>query len=452
MKIVKKHLTNHSPQKAENYLSKPVDESQLVCYPLNSRQTEIARIIEQSNDKVRALINDKVWTADTESFLFKVNLLADEMFYHLEECVNRFVAEQYAVAYQAALENSGKQNAILPVDVASTDGGATSACRWLKPWFAKENRRVKEEIKQQVAELQNTDKTEKLFTEILLGVLIAAVCLAFFGCSQPTENAAEDAAYEAKIEAEKDAAVKDGAKYYKVVANSDETTCETCAAANGKVFDIADFEIGDTAPPFHPNCKCTIEFYAAAEETTVGEDIANTVDDRGLNYIANLERNPSLINSVNGEIIDIPTTDTDLGYGHDYIKNPIEGVVPDSLNASEALELLKKDLEKIIEAIEKDLSVKFTQNQFNAIVAMRYNFGRLGYVDGLMEFLEAGSYKKENLKNILYDFYNSIVEYDSSQDIYLSGWLNRVDSMVDVFFDGDYGYMPIDAVNGKVNE
>ena len=35
-------------------------------------------------------------------------------------------------------------------------------------------------------------------------------------------------------------------------------------------------------------------------------------------------------------------------------------------------------------------------------------------------------------------------------EIYRDGWNNRTEKMLDIFFDGNYGYMPIDAVNGKV--
>ena len=35
-------------------------------------------------------------------------------------------------------------------------------------------------------------------------------------------------------------------------------------------------------------------------------------------------------------------------------------------------------------------------------------------------------------------------------EIYRDGWYNRTEKMLDIFFDGNYGYMPIDAVIGKV--
>lgn len=46
------------------------------------------------------------------------------------------------------------------------------------------------------------------------------------------------------------------AKKYRFYAREDERTCEHCGALHGKVFPIAQFEIGVTASPIHPRCRC----------------------------------------------------------------------------------------------------------------------------------------------------------------------------------------------------
>lgn len=43
---------------------------------------------------------------------------------------------------------------------------------------------------------------------------------------------------------------------YKIVASFDHDTCELCAALDGKVFKMSDYQVGLTAPPFHPWCRC----------------------------------------------------------------------------------------------------------------------------------------------------------------------------------------------------
>lgn len=47
-----------------------------------------------------------------------------------------------------------------------------------------------------------------------------------------------------------------GAKRYRFYAREDERTCEHCGALHGKVFLTSQFEIGVTASPIHPRCRC----------------------------------------------------------------------------------------------------------------------------------------------------------------------------------------------------
>ena len=46
-----------------------------------------------------------------------------------------------------------------------------------------------------------------------------------------------------------------GVKKYKIVAVLDIKTSNICRELDGKVFDMKDFNIGITAPPFHPHCR-----------------------------------------------------------------------------------------------------------------------------------------------------------------------------------------------------
>ena len=43
---------------------------------------------------------------------------------------------------------------------------------------------------------------------------------------------------------------------YVVVGTLDRSTCELCGAMDGKVFPMSKYEVGSTAPPFHPWCRC----------------------------------------------------------------------------------------------------------------------------------------------------------------------------------------------------
>lgn len=65
---------------------------------------------------------------------------------------------------------------------------------------------------------------------------------------------------------------------FEVVETLDNHTCELCGGMDGKHFRMTDFEIGVTAPPFHPNCRgCTCpyfddEFDSVGERAARGED------------------------------------------------------------------------------------------------------------------------------------------------------------------------------------
>lgn len=50
------------------------------------------------------------------------------------------------------------------------------------------------------------------------------------------------------------------------MASFDRDTCSLCAQLDGKVFRMSDYQVGLTAPPFHPWCRCcTCPYYADME-------------------------------------------------------------------------------------------------------------------------------------------------------------------------------------------
>lgn len=46
-------------------------------------------------------------------------------------------------------------------------------------------------------------------------------------------------------------------KHFKNVEVMDERTCPICTTMNGKIFPMKAFEVGVTAPPYHPRCRGT---------------------------------------------------------------------------------------------------------------------------------------------------------------------------------------------------
>lgn len=61
-----------------------------------------------------------------------------------------------------------------------------------------------------------------------------------------------------------------GIEKYEILATLDNLTSKICQEMDGKVFELKDYEIGLTAPPFHPNCRSTTIPYFE-DEFTKGE-------------------------------------------------------------------------------------------------------------------------------------------------------------------------------------
>lgn len=57
--------------------------------------------------------------------------------------------------------------------------------------------------------------------------------------------------------AQKDSLKELGVEQYEILATLDSHTSEICQELDGRVFDMKDYEVGVTAPPFHPNCRST---------------------------------------------------------------------------------------------------------------------------------------------------------------------------------------------------
>lgn len=56
--------------------------------------------------------------------------------------------------------------------------------------------------------------------------------------------------------AQKDCFNELGVERYEIVVSFDKDTCDLCGALDGKVFKMSEYQVGLTAPPFHPWCRC----------------------------------------------------------------------------------------------------------------------------------------------------------------------------------------------------
>lgn len=83
--------------------------------------------------------------------------------------------------------------------------------------------------------------------------------------------------------AQKDALKELGVEQYEILATLDNRTSEICRELDGKVFDLKDYEVGMTAPPFHPWCRTTTVPYFD-DEFTEGEQRAARDETTGKTY------------------------------------------------------------------------------------------------------------------------------------------------------------------------
>lgn len=82
-----------------------------------------------------------------------------------------------------------------------------------------------------------------------------------------------------------------GVEKYQVIAALDKTTCGACGHMDKQEpLNIKDFKIGVTAPPFHPNCRCTTvpyfddEYTQGEERAARGEDGKTEMVPADMNY------------------------------------------------------------------------------------------------------------------------------------------------------------------------
>ena len=81
-----------------------------------------------------------------------------------------------------------------------------------------------------------------------------------------------------------------------------------------------------------------------------------------------------------------------IGMGHQIQPNETY-LLNRTISEQEVRDLFKKDIEKVIEDVEKAISVPLTRNQKLALVSIRYNVGPSGFRSGkLLNTLNTGNY------------------------------------------------------------
>lgn len=98
---------------------------------------------------------------------------------------------------------------------------------------------------------------------------------------------------------------------FKVVETLDTNTCELCGEMDGKHFPMSEFEVGVTAPPFHPNCRgCTCP-YSDDEFDSVGMRAARGADGKTYYVPANMTYKEWKKSFVDGNKPDLKKSEAD---------------------------------------------------------------------------------------------------------------------------------------------
>ena len=52
---------------------------------------------------------------------------------------------------------------------------------------------------------------------------------------------------------------RSGYRYYRIIAENDSRLCSVCREQDGNIYSVLEARAGVNLPPFHPNCRCTVE-------------------------------------------------------------------------------------------------------------------------------------------------------------------------------------------------
>lgn len=188
-----------------------------------------------------------------------LNQTYEDNFYHLAFEVSKGTG----VGSSLSKLDSGKVEKII-----STPWGQDGKVFSDRIWENKEKlvRELHTELTQCIIRGEHPDEAAKRLAKKMGSKLSQARTLVY------TESAALSAV------GQKESFIALGVLEYEVVETLDSHTCQVCGNMDGRHFPVKDFEIGVTAPPFHPRCRGTTcpyfddEFSRAGERAARGED------------------------------------------------------------------------------------------------------------------------------------------------------------------------------------
>lgn len=141
--------------------------------------------------------------------------------------------------------------------------------------------------------------------------------------------------------AQKDCFKELGVEQYEILATLDTRTSDICRDMDEKVFDMKDYEVGVTAPPFHPRCRTTTVPYFDDEFSAVEMRAA---------------RDP-----VTGKSMEVPASMTYKQWHEEFVENDPQAVLLEKMQKNKASD--RTQYEKYKETLGKEVPASFSEFQ-----------------------------------------------------------------------------------------
>ena len=92
-----------------------------------------------------------------------------------------------------------------------------------------------------------------------------------------------------QIEAQKQSYKSAGYQQYMFITTHDAKTCSICRPLDGEIFNLKDMQVGDNAPPLHPNCRCSTAAYMDRDVVFKAIDVYNEAEEQEPNITVALK-------------------------------------------------------------------------------------------------------------------------------------------------------------------
>lgn len=230
-----------------------------------------------------------------------------------------------------------------------------------------------------------------------------------------------------------------GVKKYEILATLDLRTSDICRIQDGKTYDIKDYRVGITAPPFHPNCRTdTIPFFdddlerqldknvgrsarnPKTKKTEIVENISyedwhkkyveratnNNQNNRVINFFDSIDEWKEVPKGEAKKVEDLQRWEHD---GQEYKVDGKHVVLDYSRNEKEVADVIAKEYGKDIKMVPRVLNPPGIKTPDYIIDGEKWDLKTLSS-KGKNVFYNLTKGKKEQANNFIFDISNIEVE------------------------------------------